>query len=134
MNTKAKSIYVLIGVLILGIIIGALGSSLLTRHMWKDRISYFRTPEGFTERILDRIDPDPDKREAIKNILMEEHKKLTQRYEQSRIRMKAHTDSVLLELKPFLTEKQLERAAHFLKRRPLKGRSGDKSGRPPRDD
>ena len=116
MNTKTKSTLVLTGILILGIIIGALGSSLFTHRMWNDRVSRFRTSEGFTQRILERIDPDPDKREAVKKILIDEHKKLTQKYEQTRLQIEVYTDSVLLELKPLLTEEQMERATRYLKR------------------
>jgi hypothetical protein len=135
MNTKTKSIFVLTGVLIIGIIIGALGSSLLRRNMLEDRISRFRTPEGFAERILDRIDPDPDKREAVENILLEQHKKLFKKFEHTRAQMEAHTDSVILKLKPLLTEEQLERATRILKMRPPHMRKPDrKFGRPPRDD
>jgi hypothetical protein len=135
MHTKTKSILVLSGVLIIGIIIGALGSSLLRQNMLEERISRFRTPEGFTERILDRIDPDPDKREAVKNVLIKQHKRLTEKFEHTRMQMESHVDSVLLQLKPLLTEEQLERATHFLKRRPRHmRRPGGKPERPPRDD
>jgi len=135
MQSKAKSIFVLTGVLIIGIIIGALGSSLLRQYMWEERVSRFRTPEGYTERILDRIDPDPDKREAVKNILIEQHENLTEKFEHTRVRVEAHTDSVLLQLKPLLTEEQLERAAHALKRRSrhIRSKSGEKSDRPTRE-
>ena len=135
MNTKTKSILVLIGVLLLGIIIGALGSSLLRRNMWDERVSRFRTPEGFTERIIDRIDPDPDKRAAVKNILIEQHKKLTEKFEHTRVQMEAHADSVLLKLKPLLTEEQLKRATKIIKMRPPRmGRPKGHFRRPPRDD
>jgi len=45
MQSKAKSIFVLSGVLIIGIIIGALGSSLLRQNMWEERVASFKTPE-----------------------------------------------------------------------------------------
>jgi hypothetical protein len=135
MNTKAKSIAVITGALIIGIIIGALGSSLIRQKMWEDRVSRFRTPEGFTERILDRIDPDPDKREAVKNVLIEQHENLAQKFENTRMQMEVHVDSVLIRLQPFLTEEQLKRAEHVLKRRPRHmRRPGGKPDRPPRDD
>ena len=135
MQSKAKSIFVLTGVLIIGIIIGALGSSLLRQYMWEERVSRFRTTEGYTERILYRINPDPDKRQAVKNILIEQHKNLTEKFEHTRVRVEAHTDSVLLQLKPLLTEEQLERAAHALKRRSRHMRKpGEKRDRSPRDD
>jgi len=133
MNTKAKSILVLTGVLLIGIIIGALGTTLLRQNMLEERISRFRTPEGFTERILDRIDPDPDKREAVKNVLNEQHEYLAQKFENSRKQMEVHVDSVLMRLQPFLTEEQLERAEHVLKRRSRHmRRPGGKPDRPPR--
>ncbi len=134
MNTKTKSILVLTGVLLIGIIIGALGSSLLRRNMLEDRISRFRTPEGFAERILYRIDPDPDKRKAVENILLNQHKKLSKKFEHTRAQMEAYTDSVILKLKPLLSEEQLERATRILKMRPPHMRkSGRKFGRPHRE-
>ena len=135
MQTKTKSILLITGVLIIGIIIGALGSSILRKNMLEERIARFRTPEGFTERILNRIDPDPDKREAVKNVLIEQHQILTEKFEQTRIEMEAHVDSVLAHLKPLLTEEQYERAERFLKRRaPHMGRRGKPFHRPPRDE
>jgi hypothetical protein len=118
MQTNTKSILLITGVLIIGIIIGALGSTFLTRNMWKERISRFRTPEGFTERIIDRIHPDPDKREAVEKILLEQHQMLSNKFEQTRMEMEAHVDSVLKKLKPLLNEEQMERATKILKRRP----------------
>jgi len=85
--------------------------------------------------MLDRIDPDPDKREAVKNVLIEQHENLAQKFEQTRLQMETHVDSVLMRLEPFLTEEQLERAEHVLKRRSRHMRKprGKPDG-PPRDD
>jgi hypothetical protein len=133
MQPKIKSIIVITAVLIIGIIIGALGSTFLTRNIWKDRISRFRTPEGFTERIIDQINPDPDKREAVEQILLDQHQKLFQKFEHTRMEMEAHVDSVLMKLKPLLNAEQFERAQLFLKRRPPRmGRPEGKFHRPPR--
>jgi hypothetical protein len=118
MQTKTKSILLISGVLIIGIIIGALGSSIFRKNMWEDRVARFRTPEGFTERIIDRIGPDPDKREAVEKILLEQHQKIFQKFEHSRMEMEAHVDSVLMKIKPLLNEEQFKRAKLFLKRRP----------------
>lgn len=132
MRTKTKSILVLTSVLIIGIIIGALGNSIISRSMWKERVSRFRTPEGFTERILDRIDPDSDKRDAVEKILLEQYHQLTKKFENTRIEMEAHVDSVLQKLKPLLNEEQMERAKRFLKRRPPRpGRAKEHFRRPP---
>ena len=132
MQTKTKSILVLTGVLIIGIIIGALGSSLLRKNIWEDRVSRFRTPEGFTQRIIDRINPDPDKREAVEEILLDQHQKLRLKFEHTRLQMEVHVDSVLQKLEPLLNEEQFERAKRVLRRRPPHlGRERGKF-RPPR--
>ena len=135
MHPKTKSILVITGALIIGIIIGALGSSLLRQNMFEERLSRFRTPEGFTERIIDRIDPDPDKREAVEKILLDQHQKLFRKFEHTRQQMEIHVDSVLAQLKPLLNGEQFERAKHFLKRRPPRmGRPDGKFRRPPRNE
>jgi hypothetical protein len=118
MQPNTKSILLISSVLIIGIIIGALGSTFLTKNMWKERVSRFRTPEGFTERIIDRIDPDPDKRKAVEKILLEQHQKLSKKFEKTRMEMESHVDSVLQKLKPLLNEEQMERATQILRRRP----------------
>jgi hypothetical protein len=133
MQPKTKSILLISSVLIIGIIIGAIGSTLLTKNMWKERVSRFRTPEGFTERILDRIDPDPDKRDAVEKILLEQHQQLTKKFENTRMEMKAHVDSVLQKLKPLLNEEQMERATKILKRRPPRPDRGKEHFRRPPD-
>jgi hypothetical protein len=118
MNTKTKSAVVLLSVLIIGIVIGALGSTLLRRNLWQDRVERFRTPHGFTERLLNTINPEPDKREKVYQILLEHHTKMLNHMEQTRDKMKIHGDSLLLELKPLLTEEQLNRVEKLLKRGP----------------
>lgn len=118
MNTKTKSTVVLIGVLFIGIIIGALGSSALRRNMWEDRIAKFRSPQGFTERFIKIIEPDPQQEEAIQEILLKHHDKMFTMTERSRQRMKSHADSLLIELEPFLTTEQMERAKKILRRGP----------------
>jgi hypothetical protein len=132
MQTKTKSIIVLIGVLIIGIVIGATGSSLLRKNILEERISRFKTPEGFTQRIIDRINPAPDKREAVEQILLEQHEKLRRKFEHTRLHMEAHIDSVLQQLQPLLNEEQFERAKRFLKKRPPHMRKDRRKLRPPR--
>ena len=133
MHTKTKSVLVITAALTIGIIIGALGSTLIRQNMFEERLSRFRTSEGFTERLLNRIDPDPDKREAVEKILLDQHQKLFKKFENTRRQMEAHIDSVLIKLKPLLNEEQFERAKHFIKRRPPRmGRPDGKVRRPPR--
>ena len=103
MNTKTKSTLVLIGVLLIGIIVGALGSSLIRKNLWNDRISRFRSPQGFTERLLNIIQPDADQKAQVEQILLLHHQKMELITERSHSLIKAHADSLLIDLKPIQT-------------------------------
>jgi len=118
MNTKTKSTVVLIGVLLIGIIIGALGNSMLRRNIWEDRVAKFRSPQGFADRFIKIIKPDPQQEKALQEILLKHHQKMLSITELSRERMKIHADSLLFDLEPILTSEQFEQAKNILKRRP----------------
>lgn len=134
MNTKTKSIFVLIGVLLIGIIIGAMGSTVIRRQMWEDRISRYKTPDGFINHLLETIQPDPDQKEAVEKILYEHHKKMMRIGEESRKMIKNHADSLIIELKPILTAEQLEKLEKFLSRkRPGGKHPRGEPGPPPPD-
>jgi hypothetical protein len=133
MNTKTKSTLVLISVLLIGIIIGALGSSLIRRNIWQDRLSRLRSPEGFSERLIHIIQPDTQQEEQIRQILLKHHEKMEQITEQSRSMIKAHADSLLIDLKPLLTADQLDRLKEMLHRRPPHYRDRREPPPPPPD-
>ena len=118
MNTRTKSTIVLIGVLLIGIIIGALGSTMLRRNMWEDRVARFRSPQGFAERFIKIIQPDPQQEKAVQEILLKHHKKMLSITELSRERVKIHADSLLIDLEPILSTEQMERAKKVLRRGP----------------
>ena len=117
MNTKTKSVLVLIGVLLTGIIIGAMGSTLFRHQIWEERISRFRTPDGFINRLIEKIEPEPDQEKAIRDILIKHHEKMKKISEESRAMIKNHADSLILELKPILTKEQLDKLENFLSRK-----------------
>lgn len=133
MNTKTKSGLVLIGVLLIGIIIGAMGSTMVRRQMWEDRISRFKSPEGFLDRFVKTIQPKPDQIEAIKKILIKHHEKMKTISEESRNMIKNHADSLIIELKPVLTDEQLERTKKVIRRRRPGGRHPQEKPEPPPD-
>lgn len=118
MNTKTKSILVIIGALLIGIIIGAMGSTMVRRNLFEDRIARFRTPEGFTQRLIEVIQPDPEQREAINDILKKNHQKMLEFGKEGMERIKNHADSLLKELEPVLRPDQLERLKKRLMERP----------------
>jgi hypothetical protein len=117
MNTRSKSVLILVGVLIIGVIIGALGSTILRRQMWEDRISHFKKPDGFINRLIEKIEPEPDQEKAIREILSKHHQKMIKISEESRNMIKSHADSLILELKPILSKEQLDKLEKILKRK-----------------
>jgi hypothetical protein len=131
MNTKTKSTIVLIGVLLIGIVIGALGSSLIRRSMWEERVARFRSPEGFSERLIHIIKPDPAQEEKVRQILLKHHDKMEKITEASRTMIKEHADSLLIDLQPVLNPEQLARLKDILHRRPPHRRERHE---PPPDD
>ena len=135
MNTKTKSTLVIIGALFIGIIIGAMGSTMFRRSLFEDRIARFRTPEGFTQRLIEVIQPDSAQREAVNEIMTKHHKKILEIGRQGRELIKSHTDSLLKELEPVLRPDQLERLKERLMRRPPRpGKPGDRFRRRPKDE
>jgi len=118
MKTKTKSILILIGVLLIGVIIGAVGSSLIRQDIWKDRVARFRSPHGFSDRLMEMIQPDPQQEKAVKEILLKHHEKMRSRAEESRMMLRTHADSLFIELESVLRPEQLERAKKILKSRP----------------
>ena len=118
MNIRTKSTIVLIGVLLIGIIIGALGSTMLRRNMWEDRVAKFRSPHGFTERFIKIIQPDPQQEKAIEEILLKHHHKMLSITEKSRDKINTHADSLFIELEPILSSEQMQRAKKVLRRGP----------------
>jgi hypothetical protein len=131
MNTKTKSTIVLIGVLLIGIVIGALGSSLIRRSMWEERVARFRSPEGFSERLMHIIQPDPGQEKRIREILLKHHNKMERITEESRALIRKHADSLLIDLKPVLNPDQLDRLKEMLHRRPPHRRDRHEPPPPP---
>jgi hypothetical protein len=134
MNTKAKSTLVLIGVLLIGIIIGVLGSSLMRWNIWQDKLAHFRSPQGFSDRLLSVIQPDAQQEELVKQILLTHHLKMEKITEQSHSLIKAHADSLLIDLKPVLSTEQYERLKKMLERKRPFRRDRREPPPPPDDD
>jgi hypothetical protein len=118
MKTKMKSALILIGVLFIGIVIGAAGNSLIRKSMWEDRVNRFRSPRGFSDRLIDLIQPDPQQEAAVKSILLKHHEKMQSLAQESRTMLRTHVDSLLIELESVLRPEQVERAKRLLRRRP----------------
>lgn len=117
MKTIAKTSLVLIGTLIIGIIIGTIGSTILRRNLMEERAARFKTAEGFTNRLIHVIEPDSSQKKAIEKILFEHHQQVQEISSDFHVQMKSKTDSLLKDLKPILTEEQYDRLEKRLKHR-----------------
>ena len=133
MNVKLKTSIIIIITLLIGIVIGALGSGMIRKNIYKDRITRFRKPEGFVNRIENIIEPDSIQQVVIRTILLNHHKRIRVVSEQYHVEMKALIDSLKNELKPILTPEQQERLNERLQRRKrLQGGPRDRFSRQPR--
>jgi hypothetical protein len=134
MNIKIKSAIMLISVLLIGIIFGAVGSTLLRRDLLQDRLERFRKPTGFVERMIHIIEPEKSQIENIETALLNHHHRMMQQNTMFRERMSSLSDSLLSDLKAILTPEQLERAEKFIKQgRPFPGPGRRGKERPHRE-
>jgi hypothetical protein len=109
MNVKSKSIIIIVTTLLLGIIIGIFVGGLIRTRIFQDRISRFRSPEGFFERVEKIIQPTPEQANQLRNILSEHHKIAREMARESHLRMRALEDSLRMQLESILTPEQLKR-------------------------
>ena len=106
---------------------------MIRKNIYKDRITRFRKPEGFVNRIENIIEPDSIQQVVIRTILLNHHKRIRVVSEQYHVEMKALIDSLKNELKPILTPEQQERLNERLQRRKrLPGGPRDRFSRQPR--
>jgi uncharacterized protein YneF (UPF0154 family) len=114
MNTKVKIVLIIIVTLVIGIMLGAMLNRAFLRHRIH-RAFADRKPMGmisFMERI---IQPTPDQREQIREILEKHRKKSSDLREKFMMEMQADFESLEAELDPILTPEQKRR----LRRRPF---------------
>ncbi len=115
MNTKVKIALIIIVTLVIGIVLGAL----LNRAFLRYRIQkafFNRKPVGMVSFLEEVIQPTPEQRMLIRDILEEHRKKAEELREKFMMEMKAEFESLDAELDPILTPEQKRR----LKRRSLR--------------
>ena len=118
MNIKVKTAVMLISVLLVGIIFGAVGSTLLRRNLLEDRLERFRKPTGFVERMIQIIEPDESQIEKIEQALLNHHQRMMEQNILFRENMRSLSDSLVNDLKPILTPNQMKRFEKFIKEGP----------------
>jgi hypothetical protein len=108
MKMETKTVLIVLGTLILGMIIGALISGAFARHRIRRFMSMGEPGrlEAHVERI---IDPDESKREAVREILRKHSERFLEIHSQFEGEMLALRDSLRKDLDPILTDEQKER-------------------------
>jgi hypothetical protein len=119
---KSKAIFAALGVLLIGIAIGALVvGPTIARHHFK-RAERTHGSESFVSHMEARIDPTPSQEEAVRAILTRYGERLEALRLSQRTEAEAIFDSLDAELAPVLTEDQRERLDHRKHGEPPPGR------------
>ena len=131
MSSRARIAAVLVGTLVLGMVVGALGFSVYQRHRFRDALSLAR-PTLFTARLERVIGPvEESRRQQIDEVLRRADERMrANRIARDRER-RAQLDSIRAALHPLLTdgqrrrlERYLERHKRWMKRGPSPHRGG----------
>jgi hypothetical protein len=133
-TTKWKSILIIAGTLIIGIIIGSLFTATFLKNRAFDRIAELRQERGFVQRIERIIKPDADQEKQVQQILTNHFDRMRRMGEEMRLNFKAANDSLIKELEPVLRPEQLERFKRRLERMKRFGGPPGPPHRPPHRD
>ena len=134
MNVKTKSILVISGTLIIGMILGSLITAAYLKNRAFDRIADWRSERGFVQRIERIIQPDEAQQEPVRQILMRHFSKMDQLGEQMRGNFEAMNDSLIKELETVLTPEQISRFKKKMERMKRPGRHRRPHGKPMREE
>lgn len=129
MNTKSKSAALLIVTLLLGILLGAIGSSTLHNQRLEELRS-LRSKGGFMSSVEEVIAPkDENQRAQIRAVLERSQASLEQVSQDCRHRFKERADSMHAALAPLLSEQQVQRLEEWMSRDRGFGRRQGERGR-----
>lgn len=108
MKLHSKTIFVILGTLVIGLLVGALGqSSLHNRRM--EKIAEMRRQGGLydsVDRYIDAIDRAQE--DTLRAVVMVYQEKLERNYRRYRWHRRTVMDSLKSEILPLLTEQQIE--------------------------
>ncbi|MBC8174498.1 MAG: hypothetical protein H8E82_02425 [Candidatus Marinimicrobia bacterium] len=107
LQSKSKSIIIIVSTLILGVIIGLTSARFLV-HNRIERLAEMSHLEGFVNVMENIIKPSEDQAEEIREILTNHHKRISEMREQHIVEIQIVMDSLKTDLKPYLTDRQLE--------------------------
>jgi hypothetical protein len=108
MTTQTKTVLIIVATLVVGIIIGALGSGFVI-HRFARHVADARHREIFVEKMVGVIAPAPEQEEAIRDILTRHAEQFAELSDDFHRETSALFDSLRSELDPVLTQEQKER-------------------------
>lgn len=112
---KKKTLLMLVGTLVIGIVIGAVGMSIFTSKKWK---SYSEpiTKERFTQKIIRIIEPNEEQLAKIKSIIEQHGERASSISKENSERIVENLESLYRELTPFLNETQKQKFENKINR------------------
>jgi septal ring factor EnvC (AmiA/AmiB activator) len=105
MKTKYKTIGLLFGTLVVGILVGMLLHATFLRSQFRKHIHKIRTEDGFIQRFEDLIQPTEEQRVQLETVL----KKHFEEMDKQRDVFRALMDSLKADIDSVLTEEQRQR-------------------------
>ncbi len=115
MNTQAKTSLILIGTLLIGIAIGALGSGLLREERAR-KFEFMRPGNRFLQYMKGVIRPTPEQSQQFEGILGKYSKQISNIHQQHQEEILALYDSLHTELRALLTDDQRARLEQSLEK------------------
>lgn len=133
MKTRTSAALMLVGTLVIGIVLGALGGRayMIRQKPWHrppgmhgDRPGPEKFADRFAERLEDLLDIDEAQRDTVRAILDAHMDQMMALNEQHRAEAAVLMDTLLLEMRGVLTDEQLATFEEHLKNRQLRGPKG----------
>ncbi|TFG63413.1 MAG: hypothetical protein E4H28_06430 [Gemmatimonadales bacterium] len=128
MSTRTKSTLLLAGVLLLGMLLGALVSGTISNRRLAS-IAELRTSRGMAFVLEEVVQPaNEEQRNAFRAVIEETAPEYADVFERTGAELRALNDSVLARVRPLLTQEQVERLQGYLTMR-REGRFGPRNER-----
>ena len=112
---KLKTILVVLGLIFIGFVSGFYVHRQVSMHFIKDVIE-MRSPKGFQDHFFSRIDATEEQKEQLLPIVETYSAKISQQHRELRRLRHELIDSMHAEVRPLLTEEQIQRMDEFSRR------------------
>lgn len=118
MSLQLKPSLIIIGTLILGMVLGAVGASSIMHYRFQ-QLEEFSKPRSISDRVLHAIGPlEKTTEDSLRVILENSGERMREEMMGGRSRIRAIIDSTLLQMEPLLTEEQYARVKDIIGRGP----------------